>query len=142
LLKASGFWPIKEDRRFAGGVEVNCVANDMEGHQWFFDVSGAFTSPRAGLRRTDTLWKALGKAAVLKATQADDYSLIFLTTDLPSPGTSGDAALKAAMRGGLCLDAIEMLDPDGQRRLREYALGGSRTRHTGSRLVEELSEND
>jgi DNA modification methylase len=128
LLEFSGFWPIEEDRRFAGGVEVNYVAKDVEGRRWFFDVSGAFTSPRAGLRRTDTLWKALGKAAVLKATQADDYSLIFLTTDLPSPGSSGDAALKAAMRGGICLDAIEMLDPDGQRRLGEYALGGSRTR--------------
>ena len=33
---------------------------------WYVDVSGAFTSTRGGLRRTDTLWKSLGKAAALK----------------------------------------------------------------------------
>jgi DNA modification methylase len=142
LLEASGFSITNEDQTFAGGVEVNYVAKDMEGRRWFFDVSGAFTSPRAGLLRTDTLWKALGKAAVLAATEVDDYALVLLTTDLPTPGTRGAVALNAAIQGGVCLGAIGMLNADAPRRLREYALGGSRTRHTGNRFVEELGEND
>jgi hypothetical protein len=56
-------------RRCAGGVEVNFAARDASGgHTWYFDVSGGFTSSRPGLKRTDTLWKALGKAAVLQQT--------------------------------------------------------------------------
>ena len=47
--------------------------------------SGAFTSNRPGLKRTDTLWKALGKAAVL--TRRDpDLPLVLLTTDAPAQG--------------------------------------------------------
>ena len=138
LLQASGFLNIKADQRLAGGVEVNFVAEDVAGRRWFFDVSGAFTSTRGGLRRTDTLWKALGKAAILRATQDDDYGLLFLTTDLPEPGSNGDAALKAAFKGGLCLDALVMRNPDDQRRLGEYGLGGSRMRHAGAESQEDL----
>jgi hypothetical protein len=90
------------------------------------------------LRRTDTLWKALGKAAILKATHSGDYELIFLTTDLPEPGTSGDAALKAARKDRLCLAALEMRNPEDQRRLKEYALGGSRVPHVGPSSQEDL----
>jgi len=138
LLEASGFTNIKEDQRFACGVEVNFVAEDKAGRRWFFDVSGAFTSTRGGLRRTDTLWKALGKAAILKATQAEHYELIFLTTDLPEPGSTGDAALKAARKDRLCLTALEMRKPEHQRRLSEYALGGSRVPHVGASPQEDL----
>lgn len=125
LLEAAGFQKIQEERRFPGGVEVNYVAEDQQGHRWFFDVSGAFTSTRGGLRRTDTVWKALGKAAVLATTQTDPYTLVFLTTDLPASGSSGDAALKAAMKGKVCFDVIEMLNPDHQQRLYGYAVGGA-----------------
>jgi site-specific DNA-methyltransferase (adenine-specific) len=138
LLEAAGFTIVKEDQRFSCGVEVNFVATDNAGRQWFFDVSGAFTSTRGGLRRTDTLWKALGKAAILKATHSGDYELIFLTTDLPEPGTSGDAALKAARKDRLCLAALEMRNPEDQRRLKEYALGGSRVPHVGPSSQEDL----
>ena len=138
LLQASGFKNIKADQRLAGGVEVNFVAEDAAGRRWFFDVSGAFTSTRGGLRRTDTLWKALGKAAILRETQADDYGLILLTTDLPEPGSTGDSALKAAIQGGLCLAALVMRNPVDQRRLNEYGLGGSRLRHVGATPQEDL----
>lgn len=137
LLEDSGFVNIKPDQRL-GGVEVNFVAEDAVGRRWFFDVSGAFTSTRGGLRRTDTLWKALGKAAILRATQNDDYGLILLTTDLPEPGSSGDAALNAAYQDGLCLTALVMRNPDDQRRLREYGLGGSRLRHADASPQQDL----
>ena len=123
VLEACGFRDIQVDQRLAGAVEMNFVAKDEQGRRWFFDVSGAFTSTRGGLRRTDTLWKALGKAAVLSAAESPDYSLVLLTTDLPVPGSAGDAALRAAMTGNMRLDAVDMLSPDGQTRLRQYALG-------------------
>ena len=122
VLKDCRFSDIEGDRRFRNGVEVNFVAKDRLGRKWFFDVSGAFTSNRAGLRRTDTLWKALGKAAVLKASGVKSYRLVLLTTDLPPRGSAGDVALRTA-RGDVFHDAIEMLAPEGQRRLRRYADG-------------------
>jgi site-specific DNA-methyltransferase (adenine-specific) len=122
VLKDCDFEIINEDRRFPSGVEVNFVARDAAGNRWFFDVSGAFTSNRAGLRRTDTLWKALGKGAVLKAGDDGRFPLVFLTTDLPPKGSAGEAALRAA-HGAVFHDAIEMLSAAGQERLRAYASG-------------------
>src|SRR5919106_485050 len=127
VLKDCGFADIAEDRRFGSGVEVNFVAYDMRGGRWFFDVSGAFTTTLAGLRRTDTLWKALGKAAVLKSSPVGDYRLILLTTDLPPAGSAGDSALRS-VRGDAYHDAIEMLSIEGQRRLSAYASGRHRDR--------------
>ncbi|MGH2819694.1 MAG: DNA-methyltransferase, partial [Actinomycetota bacterium] len=96
VIKDCGFEVVAEDQRFRNGVEVNFVATDRRGRRWFFDVSGAFTSTRAGLRRTDTLWKALGKASVLGASRIGDYRLILLSTDLPPRTSAGGQALRAA----------------------------------------------
>lgn len=122
VLKDCGFIDIKSDVRMRSGVEVNFVAKDSIGGTWYFDVSGAFTSSRPGLRRTDTVWKALGKAAILNG-EIPDARLIFLTTNLPPQGSAGDSALGAA-KGSIFIDAIEMLSPSGQDKLRSYAQGG------------------
>lgn len=122
VLRDCGFIAIEEDRRFSGGVEVNFVAQDQTGKRWFFDVSGAFTSTRAGLKRTDTLWKALGKASVLRSSRTGEYRLVFLTTDLPPRNSAGGQALRTA-HGDTFHDAIEMLSFEGQERLRRYARG-------------------
>ena len=122
VLRDCNFVDIATDQRFRNGVEVNFVARDAQGRRWFFDVSGAFTSTRAGLRRTDTLWKALGKAAVLRSATRGTYRLILLTTDMPPAPGAGHAALKA-VRGEVYHDAIEMLSAVGQGRLRRYAAG-------------------
>ena len=67
MLVESGFKDISDEVNYSAcGVRVNFEAVDQQGRAWLFDVSGAFTvTKRPGLRRTDTLWKALGKAAVL-----------------------------------------------------------------------------
>ena len=136
VLKDCMFDIVSEEKRFPGGVEVNFVAKDAKGGRWFFDVSGAFTSNRAGLRRTDTLWKALGKGAVLQAASSGRSPLIFLTTDLPPKGSAGDAALRAA-RGSVFHDAIEMLSSAGQERLRSYASGEGHDDPIGELLAAE-----
>jgi DNA modification methylase len=124
LLESCGFEDIKPDVRLSqGGVEVNFRAYDQAGRPWFFDVSGGFTSNRPGLKRTDTLWKALGKAAVLREIEPKIH-LVLLTTDPPTKGSSGDAALRV-----LCgpdkpiLDVIRMQSAEDQHRLRRFAAG-------------------
>ncbi|MCA1839828.1 MAG: DNA methyltransferase [Actinomycetota bacterium] len=121
VIHDCGFNDIAEDHRFRNGVEVNFIAKDALGQTWYFDVSGAFSSTRAGLRRTDTIWKALGKAALMSEYDAGSR-LILLTTDLPPMRSAGYVALRSA-RGRFFVDALEMLSLPGQKRLRKYALG-------------------
>jgi DNA modification methylase len=123
VLRDCGFEGFKENLRLHGGVEVSLSALDKTGRVWLFDVSGAFTSTRAGLRRTDTLWKALGKASILHASGEPDYRLVLLTTDLPPRKGSGGQALRAA-HGVTFHDALKMRSREGQERLRRYAEGG------------------
>jgi DNA modification methylase len=124
LLEQCGFGRI-EPKRFPQGVEVTFAAVDHQGREWFFDVSGGFTSTRPGLKRTDTLWKALGKAAVLHAVAPDTY-LVLLTTDPPTRGGAGAAALDVVCGPGRPVAAVlQMTKPDQQAKLRRFALGGS-----------------
>ena len=125
LLTSCGFTNIRPDVKPRGlGITLNFVATDKTGEDWAFDVSGTFTSNRAGLRRTDTLWKSLGKAAVLRESGLG-LPLVLLTTDAPAKGTAGHKAL-AVMRGPLhpVLDLIELLNTDDQTRLHGYAAHG------------------
>jgi DNA modification methylase len=125
LLRSCGFEDLRPDVKVPGlGIELSFVALDQTGDDWAFDVSGAFTSNRAGLRRTDTLWKALGKAAVLHQGSGD-LPLVLLTTDVPARGSSGYAALDVVKGAGRpVFDLIELLDTSDQERLRDYALRG------------------
>lgn len=123
LLLACGFESIERDVRFPGGVEVNFSARDRTGVLWFFDVSGGFTSNRPGLKRTDTLWKALGKAAVLHEVEPK-VRLVLLTTDAPRKGSAGDAALAVVTGREKPIRAVlQMLSLDDQERLRRFAVG-------------------
>jgi site-specific DNA-methyltransferase (adenine-specific) len=130
VLVECHFTVIRENHRTKSGAEVDFVVVDEDGDEWYVDVSGAFTSTRGGLRRTDTLWKSLGKAAALK-TEETDHPILLLTTDLPLPGSAGDAALRAVRgaEGGVIHDAIEMLSESGLARLAQYGRGGWSRRH-------------
>jgi DNA modification methylase len=124
VLEIVGFDEIEEKVNYPEvGVEVNFAARDAAGKKWHFDVSGAFTSTRPGLQRTDTLWKALGKAAVLHSVHKS-VPLVLLTTDVPPRGSAGDKALKQ-LKGERkpIFDVVEMLNEDDLARLRQYAAG-------------------
>lgn len=105
------------------GVTVNFEVADGEGAIWFFDVSGAFTSHRGGLLRTDTVWKSLGRASAIRGRLPTDLAIVFLTTHLPRRPSEGDTALRAA-GPDIFFDAIEMLSNEGRDRLERYAQGG------------------
>jgi hypothetical protein len=99
-------------------VAFECHGSD--GAPWLVDVVGTFGATAAGLRRTDVLHAALGRAAI--AVTADPSRLLLLGTDLPADGSPGDAAIRA-VRGSVVFDAIEMLSGDGIERLAKYATG-------------------
>ncbi len=125
LLAGCGFTNIRTDVKPRGlGIVLNFVATDQTGADWAFDLSGSFTSSRAGLRRTDTLWKSLAKAAVLRES-GTALPLILLTTDAPTQGTAGHQSL-AVMRGPdhPVYDLIELLNFADQARLQRYAAEG------------------
>jgi DNA modification methylase len=128
VLRDSGFSIAESNRRVRKtGVTVNFVATDGDGATWFFDVSGAFTSHRGGLLRTDTVWKSLGRAYALRnalgSMNEGRVPLVFLTSHLPRRPSEGDTALRAAGPDAF-FDAIEMLSGDGRERLERYAKGG------------------
>ncbi len=125
VLTACGFSDLRTDVKYpALGVEVDFVARDAAGKEWAFDVAGGFTNTRAGLKRTDILWKALGKAAVLHQGRRGT-PLVLITTDLPTKGSAGDAALRAVVGPGRAIhDVIGLPSDEGQERLRRYAREG------------------
>jgi DNA modification methylase len=124
LLTKTGFEIVAKNQRLRGtGVTINFIAKDADDVEWYFDVSGAFTSTRGGLLRTDTVWKTLGRAHVLRA-ELNGRPLVFLTSHLPRKGSEGYVALKQVYEQGGFFDAIEMRTADGYERLRKYAEGG------------------
>jgi DNA modification methylase len=130
-LEESGFEILGENKRIDAGVEVNFIAVDLAGREWLFDVSGAFTSTRAGLQRTDTLWKALGKATVVHHTRAG-ARYVLLTTDKPAPNSAGGQALDAVTGTNVKVkpvyDVISLRTPEDLSRLRDYGRDRHRTR--------------
>jgi hypothetical protein len=124
LIEAVGFTITHRNRKLRGtGLTVPYIATDSGGRPWYFDVSGAFTTSRDGMLRTDTVWKALGRAHVLANNNPENIPLVFLTSDLPRPGSEGDVALRAVGPSAF-FDAIALRDADGIDRLRTYAEAG------------------
>ncbi len=110
VLVQCGFRDIQTKVSEGCGVEVNFKALDQKGQSWHFDVSGAFSvTQRPGLRRTDTLWKALGKASVLHSKNPETR-LVLLTTDSPTPNSAGDRALKELTGSGKAVRAVIEMD--------------------------------
>lgn len=121
VLRDAGFTDLDENVAVGAGVRVNLVAWDRTGTKWFFDVSGGFTSSRPGLARTDTLWKALGKAAAIHAN-GSKTPLVLLTTNKPEPRSSGGQALRSMLGpAGAVYDVVELLDSEDLGRLKRFA---------------------
>jgi site-specific DNA-methyltransferase (adenine-specific) len=122
LVEEAGFAVTQRNRPLPGtGVAVDLVATAADGREWCFDVTGGFTTLRGGLARADVLWRALGRAHVLRAAGAGP--LLFLTSHLPAAGTPLDAALRAVGPAGV-FDVVAMGSPAGRERLAAYAAGG------------------
>ena len=126
LLAECGFTDVTEKVRLEAGVEVDLAATDATGRQWLFDVWGAFTTVASGLRRTDTLWRALGKTAVVRAARPDQ-PLVLFTTSTPRAGSAGERAWRSlgeSPHGPGLVDVVCFDSADDIERLRTYATEG------------------
>jgi site-specific DNA-methyltransferase (adenine-specific) len=126
ILENAGFEVCQRNYKIPGlGLLVNLVAHDADGEKWYFDVTGAFTSTRSGLFRTDALWKCLGRASVLAT--CDVKPVVLLSSHLPTRRSSGDRALRTIGPGGV-FDVMDLLSDADRERLANYAEGGHRHR--------------
>ncbi|MGH9297042.1 MAG: hypothetical protein ACRDZP_03590, partial [Acidimicrobiales bacterium] len=125
LLQECGFSDIRSDVSVPGaGIELAFVARDQTGGDWAFEVCGGFTAGPNGLRRTDVLWKELGKAAVLCARRGD-LPLVLMATHLPPRASAGRLALNALTGPGQpVFDVVQLLSGTDEDRLRGYAVAG------------------
>lgn len=123
LLRAAGFAladpKVVKRRRLPGGLVADAIATDARGGEWIVLVAGASTVARAGLRRSDILFRTLGEAGVLTTA---GHRVLVLTTDLPAPRSAALSALQAA-RGASLVDALELGAPGVAERLAAYAAG-------------------
>jgi site-specific DNA-methyltransferase (adenine-specific) len=137
VLTEAGFEIVEEKAKVKGlGIQFNFLITDQAGEfSWWVDMSGAFTTSRPGLMRTDTMWKMLGRAHVLKSARPNDRLLV-LTSHLPRPSSEGDRAIRQVGPWSV-FDAVEIFDEPhdgldiptgpapGVGRLRSYAMGGA-----------------
>jgi site-specific DNA-methyltransferase (adenine-specific) len=127
VLEAAGFSISDRQRRIPRtGVTVDLVARDRKSGLWFFAVGGPFTVFRAGLVRTDDVWKALGHASALRAARGD-VPFVLLTAALPKQPSDGDTALRAAGPHAF-FDVIDLLGDEDATRLAAYASGSGTRR--------------
>jgi site-specific DNA-methyltransferase (adenine-specific) len=107
LLADAGFTIEATKVRVARTV-VPALVTDRAGRRYAVDVSGGFTVETAGLARADTVWRAIGRAVVLKAA---GYPVLHLTSHLPERGSEGAAALKAVPAGTFAA-VVGLTEPD------------------------------
>jgi DNA modification methylase len=120
-LEAAGFADVRPNRRLRGlGLAVDFTGTDAKGRTWYFDVAGPNSAYRGGMARSETVWRALGRAHVLAA--GGHAPFVVLTTQLPRAGTEADRALRAPGPGGI-FDAVDLLSADARKRLATYAKG-------------------
>jgi site-specific DNA-methyltransferase (adenine-specific) len=120
-LEAAGFADVRPNRRLRGlGLAVDFTGADAGGRTWYFDVAGPNSAYRGGMARSETVWRALGRAHVLAA--GGHAPFVVLTTQLPRPGSEADRALRAPGPGGI-FDAVDLLSAPARGRLEAYARG-------------------
>ena len=107
LLTDAGFTVGGKARPF--GVDVSLEATDANGHRWYVEVVGGFTTGPRGLRRTDLLWRTLGKAAVLRQNEPD-VPVLVLTTGMPAERTPAAAAL-GSLHGTAITEVLDLSSP-------------------------------
>jgi hypothetical protein len=143
ILEACGFFDIEAGLALRNlGLSVDFRARDADGAFWLFELCGAFSATRPGLRRPEVLWRALGKAAVLhearrNGERGDLGPLVLLTTDAPQPGSPTLRALATAAGpdgDGPVRDVVVMFDPVDSERLAGHAgVRSARPPRTGGR---------
>lgn len=101
-------WEVVGVRATVHGVEVDIIAIDPEGTEWWIECKGSHRGKVPGARRGDTVKKAVGVAWFLSTVEPRrPYMLV--TSHMPNPDTVGGRLLLAAQRAGLFAE-IKVID--------------------------------
>jgi site-specific DNA-methyltransferase (adenine-specific) len=103
MLERAGCTSIEKAPKLGAGITVSFRARDERGRAWLFELAGGFTAVRPGLSRSETLWRVIAKAAVVRELAADT-PLIVLTADTATGANSG--ALAAVLGPGKPIHAV------------------------------------
>jgi site-specific DNA-methyltransferase (adenine-specific) len=128
LLDECGFTRVVANPKLPAGVDVSFRAVDPAGREWLFEVAGGITSSRPGLKRSDTLWKTIAKAAVVHAA-APECRFVVLTPALPARASAAANAL-AAVTGAArpIADVVDLGATADRERLRAAVADSGRVR--------------
>ena len=145
-LSSCGFVAIERNVAYGDlGVGVDFRARDSAGGLWLFDLAGAYSATRPGLRRADVLLPRTGqgqrppRARRRDAARGDLGPLVLLTTEVPAERTAAGKALRTVQGNDPSdpvFDVLELLDPEGMRRLAGVRRGRPPARMTGARTVQ------
>jgi site-specific DNA-methyltransferase (adenine-specific) len=105
LLRDCSMTDVESPAKVASGVQTTFRAVDARGRPWLFDVWGGFSTSRPGLSRTDVLWRAVGKAAVVHELEPG-VPLVLLVSDLPTRGSATAHALSVMTGEGKAIAAV------------------------------------
>ena len=100
------------------GVEIDQEAVSPKGQVVWFEYKGSVQGTRPGLRRTDTLKKAIANGALLRSLPTP-APYVVVTSHLPEAG-SGAAMLRAAMDIRCFADVVCLYDPTSTARLKNW----------------------
>ena len=117
VLNNVGFETIVEKRLAGTGLSVT-VASVGEDH-FVIEQGGPFSRERPGLLNGESLWRLLGRAAVISGVRE---RVIAVTAALPASRSEGDLSLRA-VGPRVLFDVIDLSDPDATERLSAYANG-------------------
>ncbi len=100
------------------GVEIDQRATSPGGATVWFEYKGSVQGHRPGLRRTDTVKKAVANGALLRGL-ADPAPYVIVTSHLPETG-AGAAMLATALHLRYLADVVCLYDPAATTRLKRW----------------------
>lgn len=113
LISAAGFADVRESQRRPGGIEVTFTALDTRGRLWQFEVAGGLTTHRAGVKRSEHLWRAIAKAAVLHSSGESRFVLM-----TASDGSRIEQLAAVTGEGKPVLTVVDLTSPSAVEELR------------------------
>lgn len=123
LLRALGFFAVtdKPFRVVSVGIEVDAEAHTRTGTTIWFEFKGSWIGSRPGLRRTDSVKKAVASGCLLRASPVPYPDLVVMTTHRPVRGSAGERMLQLALTSAAIADVVCVNDPSDMRRLHGLA---------------------
>lgn len=101
------------------GIEIDGEITAPSGNRYWAEFKGSWQGTTPGLRRTDTVKKALANVLLLHVAPGRYPPTVILTSHLPKAGSRGAAMLRVALESGALRDVINVNDPSSVPRLRQ-----------------------